>query len=69
MSEGRTLLIAALFLIVCGVFYRRLADYAQRRSGHSDKTKAVGIALMRPLIFLLAAMALVFAYMFFTGRA
>jgi hypothetical protein len=67
MVEGRVLIIGAMFFIIW-LNYKRIADYLQRRSGHSDKAKAVGIVVMRPLIFVLAAVALLFAYMFLSGR-
>ena len=69
MTEGRVLIFGAIFFLVCALNYKRLAEYAQRRSGHSDRTKEVGIVVMRPLIFILAVVALIFAYMFLTGRA
>jgi hypothetical protein len=67
--EGRVLIIGAIFFIICGLNFKRIADYSQRRTGHSDKVKAAGIIVMRPLLFILAAMGLVFAYMFLSGRA
>ncbi len=63
------MIVAGTLFLLCGLNYERIADYLQRRHGQSDKMRAVGIAVMRPLIFMVAAMAFIFAYMFFSGRA
>jgi hypothetical protein len=68
LVEGEVLIIGAMLFIICGLYWKRIVHYAQKRSGHSDRVKEVGIVMMRPLIFTFAVVALVFAYMFLTGR-
>ena len=61
--EHRVLVVGAVFFFVCGLQYKRIAEDIQRRSGHSDRVKAIGIAIMRPMAFVMAAASLLFAYM------
>jgi hypothetical protein len=66
--EGWVYVIAALYFFVCALYFRRIADWVQKRKPHSDKLKSIGISLMRPLLFLFSALALWFAYSDLTGR-
>ena len=66
--SARVFFIGAIFFFVCALYYKRLADYLQKGTGHSDNLKLIGISIMRPLLFVFSAITLIFAYMFFTGR-
>ncbi len=67
IADGKALIIGAFFFLICGLNYKRIADYTQKQSGCSDESKRVGLLVMRPTLFIMAALALYFAYVLLKG--
>ena len=65
--ESRVAFAAAAFFLLCGLNYKRLADYAQKRGGHSDRVRDLGITIMRPFAFLMSGFAVLIALMLIFG--
>jgi len=65
--DGKVLLVGALFFLICGFNYRRIADFAQKRSRMSDAGHNLDGVIMIPMCFLFAAGCLLFAFMLLMG--
>ncbi len=67
-ADGSVLLVGAVFFAVCGLFAKHIAGFSMRTTQYSDDTRSASVKLMRPILFLFAAAAALFAFMLLTGR-
>jgi NADH:ubiquinone oxidoreductase subunit 6 (subunit J) len=59
------LFFGSVYFLVIGLMYTRIANHIQKITGHSDRTKSVGIAIMKPMAFVFAIASLSFAFFYF----